>query len=649
MLVYIAELQHSNQTTRPGNYVPLAAGYLGAYLKKYCVNTEVKIFRDPNKLLDAVHNFPPDLIGFSVRMWAEKLALFCARTIKAQHPKIVTVAGGPNIYDIDSEIFSFLKSHPFFDVCVPNEGEVALQRLVEHIQENGNLKPDQLIDGCAVLNSDGSLLRGKYIAPDLTQVPSPYLDGILDSFLDVGCDVLMETARGCPYRCTFCTSGTAVLNKIRPFPFEQIKAEFKYICEHAKTRHMFLADRNFGILGKRDQEVAQLIHDSYSNGGFPRAFCSYRYKKLTEYVRNIAVMFKNSDELTISFQTLNPDVIKEIKRYNIDFENLEIDLEWASKHNIPVGTEMIFGFPGETTISFIDGIEKLMHAGLSTIMVYNLKILTGSDLSTKKSLGKYQLKTMFRRLGRNYGVYKGEPIIESEEIVVGTNTFDFKDFLKIRVYCFFLDFAFTLGYLSEFVRFLNSLGFQGEKLVCFLSEEVSSYGDNLSTLLDEYSIMAKEELFETHETFLAQMGPVLKKQNDLPENRVNWIFAGKIIFNEQLWGELLDMIRLFVRTQKPSKPIEQMVDEYLNNILSKRVITFRANEPESVEVLTRINLAKGLLEDKDSVYVLRLPEDAANYIKETTLSFPLDEAAVQDIFTTVPSFSLMRHLERKLC
>ena len=42
---------------------------------------------------------------------------------------------------------------------------------------------------------------------DLETIPSPYLTGILDEFFETNLIPIIETNRGCPYRCTFIAQG----------------------------------------------------------------------------------------------------------------------------------------------------------------------------------------------------------------------------------------------------------------------------------------------------------------------------------------------------------------------------------------------------------------------------------------------------------
>jgi len=47
---------------------------------------------------------------------------------------------------------------------------------------------------------------------NIKNVPSPYLAGYLDEFLDAGLVPMFETNLGCPFRCSFCAWGIASKN-----------------------------------------------------------------------------------------------------------------------------------------------------------------------------------------------------------------------------------------------------------------------------------------------------------------------------------------------------------------------------------------------------------------------------------------------------
>ena len=72
------------------------------------------------------------------------------------------------------------------------------------------------IDGCVSLDPDGKL---KYTIPvlrikHLDEIPSPYTTGLMDKFFDGKLTPMLQTNRGCPFKCTFCTDGKDEVNKV---------------------------------------------------------------------------------------------------------------------------------------------------------------------------------------------------------------------------------------------------------------------------------------------------------------------------------------------------------------------------------------------------------------------------------------------------
>ena len=105
------------------------------------------------------------------------------------------------------------------------------------------------------------------IDPDEIEIPSPYLDGTLDSFLDEGLVPIVQTMRGCPYQCHFCVSGATEWNRMRGFDPQRVKAEIDYAMSRSGSKDLILTDENWGILGDRDIEIASYITEREQDKG----------------------------------------------------------------------------------------------------------------------------------------------------------------------------------------------------------------------------------------------------------------------------------------------------------------------------------------------------------------------------------------------
>ena len=95
--IYLSDLANTYYGVSPGT-IPLACGYIAAYLKKkYRGEVEVTIFRTLAPLLEAVKAAPPDIAGFSIYAWNPRLTILASRLVKEMSPRTLVVGGGPSV------------------------------------------------------------------------------------------------------------------------------------------------------------------------------------------------------------------------------------------------------------------------------------------------------------------------------------------------------------------------------------------------------------------------------------------------------------------------------------------------------------------------------------------------------------------------
>ena len=204
--IFLGDLSYFNNNNKSGLYVPVNIGYLASYTKKLFGNdVEINLFKDPNKMLDAVACSSPDVIGLSFYNWNTQMNHALTRQVRAKlGSDVVIVWGGPSV-DTDSiERARLFKRFPEVDAFVSNEGELGFVNIVRELIENNSKLWDSPIDGVVFTDGD-TLMEGKEVglSLDLHQLDSPYLGGYLDSFLTGDFLPLLQTSRLCPYTCTF--------------------------------------------------------------------------------------------------------------------------------------------------------------------------------------------------------------------------------------------------------------------------------------------------------------------------------------------------------------------------------------------------------------------------------------------------------------
>ena len=298
---------------------------------------------------------PPLIAGFSLCSWNSDLTGRVLALIKTICPGVITVGGGPSVDDTDEQIIEVFKTYPTLDYLVPNEGESGFLALIQAVA--GGIARGEPTPGVAYME-EGVLLRGRYerpIVPDASgkerispkqvqfanptgiQLPSPYLDGTLDAFLDEGLVPIIQTMRGCPYQCHFCASGATEWNRMRAFDIERVKGEIDYALSRSNSRDLILTDENWGILGDRDIELARFISERNRAKGAPTRLYYYTAKIVTPASREIVEMVAPIawiGEFSMSFQSLNPQTRKAIQRTNISLDKLAANTQWANERGI---------------------------------------------------------------------------------------------------------------------------------------------------------------------------------------------------------------------------------------------------------------------------------------------------------------------------
>jgi radical SAM superfamily enzyme YgiQ (UPF0313 family) len=440
--IYLGDLTYDTVALSTESF-PLNIGYIASYCKKqFGDKVEITLFKYIEKLDKAINNSPPDVLGLSNYAWNQRIDMEMFDMLLKQNPYAITIWGGPNFpADIKSQK-EFLDKNKV-DVYVPIEGEVGFSNIIKRALEADSkklLKEKVLsnpIEGCISRNSNGeiSYLNTGIRTKALDEIPSPYLNGMLDEFFDNRLSPMIQTNRGCPFSCSYCVDGSAQVMKVNSFSLERIDAELEYIANHVpkNTHSMFISDLNFGMI-PRDLEVCESISKIQSKYGYPTQIQATTGKNSKDKIIKAVQKLNGALRLWMSVQSMDQQVLTNVRRDNISVDQIIAIAPEIKKSSLRTISEVILGLPGDSYNSHLETLRTLVKAKMDHILVYTCMMLNGAEMNTPQEREKWGLRTKFRVLPRDFvKLSNGKNVIEIEEVVVKNNTLSFDEYINLRI------------------------------------------------------------------------------------------------------------------------------------------------------------------------------------------------------------------------
>ena len=520
--IVLSDLTHTGQMVA-ANTFPLGVGVVAAHARKvFGERLEVELYRYPDDLNQRLAESMPDVAGFANFLWNKQLSYRFVERIKALSPGTVTVFGGSNYPRDEGEQAAFLAMHPAVDFHVFLEGELAFQGLLEALLEadfnaeaiKAGRRP---IPGIHYL-AGGELVRGE--SPprirNLTDTPSPYLEGLMDKFFDGVLIPMLETNRGCPFSCSFCLEGDDYFNKVRWADRERIHAELDYIAEHGKAPDLLITDSNFGMF-KEDLETCRKLAALKNSHGWPKYVLNSSGKNRKERVMEAASILEGSLVLTSSIQSADETVLANVRRKNISLEQVIEVGKFSERLGANSYSEVILAMPGDTTKAHMHSVNALVDAGINYVMMYQMLMLPGADVGRPESRRRFGMDTRYRIMPRSFGIYEilGEtfPIAETEEICIGTEGLSFQDYLDCRTYNLTVEIFYNGGVFRELINYLKRAGIKASTFTMRVHDTLTGSDNELVELYEGFVHENAEKLWmrrENLEEFTRRPGVVEK-------------------------------------------------------------------------------------------------------------------------------------------
>ena len=340
-------------------------------------------------------------------------------------------------------------------------------------------------------------------APGLEEIPSPWLTGALDEFFDGKLAPLLETNRGCPFQCTFCVQGVRWYTKVHNFTKDRIHEEIEYIGRRIhdvcpSMGFLRIADSNYGMF-ERDIEISGFIGEGQKRWGWPTYIDATTGKNRPERVIQSLERANGAMVVYQAVQSLDDTTLKNIKRSNISKEAYEQVMIHVRGRGLRSLSDLILGLPGETLATHLAGIQELVDAGTDEMHLFQAMMLKGSELETAESREKYRFDSRFRVLPKNYGIYAGEKVFDVDEIVVGSDTLSFDDYLEARRYALTFSIFWNNSWFEDAARFARGFGVKPSEWIDHMRRVIDADRGVVHALMQDFVTETRNELFPTRE------------------------------------------------------------------------------------------------------------------------------------------------------
>ena len=499
--IFLADLAYVNKgkewTIIP---YPLNVAYIAAYTQQLFPDTfDIRLFKEPEKFLEAITNEKPDIVGFSNYIWNKNLALKFAKYLKELHPNCITIMGGPNYNFTELDwVEEFMRANLQIDFHIEGEGEAKFANIVDACLKNefipSKVKLSKPAGACFIEpDTDRCVIDTVPRLSNLDDIPSPYQTGLLDEFLadPMYCPII-ETNRGCPYVCTFCQWGELGKSDMVIFSQERVVGDLEYIVKNntSKSSYLYIADANFGLF-PRDIELARLLRNFKDTQGFPKNVYLYFAKNSTESVMRIAELLQDMTWFNLSRQTQNPEVLKIIKRGNISLDTFTRLAALGKSLGVSTFVELIYTLPGESKESFYKGVREVLKQNIDGLHFFPCMLTDGAEMSTSVSRKKYGIKGEWRFIDGNAGSYGPINSMEFEQIVTATNVMTRDDHMEIRLFHFIENYMLDSKIYREIEVLLGNVEFID--LIFDLAASYQSAPMPFRKLVDDFLHASKAE------------------------------------------------------------------------------------------------------------------------------------------------------------
>jgi predicted LPLAT superfamily acyltransferase/radical SAM superfamily enzyme YgiQ (UPF0313 family) len=370
----------ANRHAIPYPVYPLGVSYLESYLQERLTNFDIRVF-DMNlytkeELALYLTEYNPDYTGISFRnvddvnFYSKESFLNGYREIceiVKSNIRSTLIIGGSAFSIYPEELFAFFEP----DFGIYGEGEESLYRLLSSMEAGA---PDLETEGL-VYRREGKIIMNKRTGY-IRSLDLCFENKLIDFYWAKSGMLNVQTKRGCPYNCIYCTYPLIEGSQVRTLDVDKIIDTLKDLYFKKNISYIFFTDSVFNISNKFNAELAEKMIRSGIKMQWGAYFSPHN---LTE---DQLLLYKRAGLTHIEFGTesLSDSTLKSYgKHFSVD-EVVRIS-EVCNKVDIYFAHFLILGGYGETEASINEGFENAKRIDNSVFFPYiGMRIYPGTKL-----------------------------------------------------------------------------------------------------------------------------------------------------------------------------------------------------------------------------------------------------------------------------
>ncbi len=360
----------ANTLRVPYPVYPLGLDYVAGSLdSRYQTRiVDLNEFDDLEKLGMAIKEFSPDFVGVSIRN-IDNTDTINSRGFLAEYQNLVRqirknseaklILGGSGFTVFPVEFLHALDA----DYGIAGEGE-RLPLLLEALQKNVNIKS---IPG--IVTKETSIITYEPWDSPINRSFNP-ASSHTKFYLSYGGMLNLQTKRGCPFRCSYCTYPHIEGTRMRFFPPNEIAQKAREL-QDAGAKYIFITDSAFNASHDHSSQIAQAFIDARVSipwGGFfaPTVPPTDYYKRLAD-----------AGLTHVEFGT---ESLSDLMLINLNKPFVAADVftahSQALKADLHIAHYFLLGGPGENyqtlqkTLTGVDKLEKSVFFFFCGIRIY---------------------------------------------------------------------------------------------------------------------------------------------------------------------------------------------------------------------------------------------------------------------------------------